>query len=198
MSSDPEELRAARDRIMSNPLIQAMDEAGPAEIKEALQTIRDAEIGKIIKPDSSAINANAINAAQDPSGEVKSIVELNLKQAESLGEAIRMSVGAASVCWSDMKGTGVFLSEQALDIATQLEHDIIRRMGDKRYPKEDGDVVHLGAGVFIAKDGSVLSYGGQNFLPQAEVERRVNQHKANISVGLTNLMSGNDEEIDEN
>jgi hypothetical protein len=35
-------------------------------------------------------------------------------------EAIRIAIGAASVCWEKMEGTGVFQSERALEIAEQL------------------------------------------------------------------------------
>lgn len=55
-------------------------------------------------------------------GEVKGYRQLDLKHAESLGEAIRIAVGAASMTWTNMQGAGVFKSEVALDIATQLEH----------------------------------------------------------------------------
>jgi hypothetical protein len=57
-------------------------------------------------------------------GEVKGFRQLNLKAAESMGEAIRIAVGAASTCWTNMMGAGVFKSTEALDISTQLEHHI--------------------------------------------------------------------------
>lgn len=34
------------------------------------------------------------------------------------------------------------------------------------YPHEDGDTLVLGPEVFVAKDGSVLSWRGANFVPQ--------------------------------
>lgn len=37
----------------------------------------------------------------------------------------------------------------------------------QRYPHEDGDVIVLGPEVFVARDGSVLSWRGQNYVPQA-------------------------------
>lgn len=75
-------------------------------------------------PEHSDIEpVNALNDAWAKSrGEVKGYIQLDLKSAESLGEAIRMSVGAASMCWMNMRQAGVFKSEVALDIATQLEH----------------------------------------------------------------------------
>lgn len=39
---------------------------------------------------------------------------------ETLEEAVQLAVGAASVCWSDMAGKGVFESERALEISKQL------------------------------------------------------------------------------
>lgn len=36
----------------------------------------------------------------------------------------------------------------------------------KKYPHEDGSVIVLGPEVFIAKDNSVISYKGENFVPQ--------------------------------
>lgn len=56
--------------------------------------------------------------------EIKGYVQLDLKNAESLGEAIRIAVGAASMTWTNMSGAGTFRSEVALDIATQLEHHV--------------------------------------------------------------------------
>lgn len=34
------------------------------------------------------------------------------------------------------------------------------------YPFEDGDTIVLGPGVFASKDGSVLNWNGQNYVPQ--------------------------------
>jgi len=61
----------------------------------------------------------------DKQPEPGSLRPLDLKNAESLGEAIRIAVGAASMCWTNMIGAGVFKSEDALDIAAQLEHHFI-------------------------------------------------------------------------
>ena len=58
-------------------------------------------------------------------GEVKGIRSLNLKEAETVQQAIQLAVGAASMTWESVHG--VFNSEWALDICTQLEHDLIRR-----------------------------------------------------------------------
>ena len=55
---------------------------------------------------------------------------LDLKNTESLGEAIRIAVGAASTCWGNLRGAGVFESEKALDIATQLEHHVMAKIGE--------------------------------------------------------------------
>jgi hypothetical protein len=56
---------------------------------------------------------------------VKGYRQLDLKYAETLGEAIRIAIGAASVTWTNMSGAGIFKSEVALDISTQLEHHIM-------------------------------------------------------------------------
>jgi hypothetical protein len=61
-------------------------------------------------------------------GEIKSYRQLELKYSETLGEAIRIAVGAASMTWTNMQGAGVFKSEVALDIATQLEHHFVYLM----------------------------------------------------------------------
>jgi hypothetical protein len=53
---------------------------------------------------------------------VKGYRQLDLKNAETLGEAIRIAIGAASTCWTNMFGAGTFKPEVALDIANQLEH----------------------------------------------------------------------------
>lgn len=79
-------------------------------------------------PDEIDINhpISELHEANARSGNmVKGYRQLDLKNAESLGEAIRIAVGAASTCWTNMMGAGVFKSEEALDIATQLEHHIM-------------------------------------------------------------------------
>jgi hypothetical protein len=63
-------------------------------------------------------------AHANSNGEVKGYMQLDLKRAEDLGEAIRIAVGAASMCWSKISEAGIFQSETALDIATQLEHHV--------------------------------------------------------------------------
>lgn len=59
---------------------------------------------------------------------VKGYVQLYLKHAETLGEAIRIAVGAASTCWTKLGEAGMFRPETALDIATQLEHYVMERI----------------------------------------------------------------------
>lgn len=38
----------------------------------------------------------------------------------------------------------------------------------KTYPYEEGDTIVLGPEIFAAKDGSVLNWKGQNYVPQKE------------------------------
>jgi hypothetical protein len=61
-------------------------------------------------------------AAANSGNMVKGYFQLDLKNAESLGEAIRIAVGAASMCWANVNQAGTYRPEWALDIATQLEH----------------------------------------------------------------------------
>lgn len=71
-------------------------------------------------------------AKPGPSGEIKGLVPMHLKEADDISQAIRWVVGAASMCWSAPEQAGVFKSEEALDIATQLEHylnDYVAYMG---------------------------------------------------------------------
>lgn len=56
---------------------------------------------------------------------VKGYRQLDLKNAETLGEAIRIAIGAASMTWTNPSGAGTYLPEVALDLATQLEHHIM-------------------------------------------------------------------------
>lgn len=56
---------------------------------------------------------------------VKGYRQLDLKNAESLGEAIRIAIGASSMTWTNPSGAGTYLPEVALDLATQLEHHIM-------------------------------------------------------------------------
>jgi len=67
-------------------------------------------------------------AHENSGGMVKGYRDLELKHAETLGEAIRIAVGAASTCWTDISKAGVFKSEVALDIATQLEHHVMEKI----------------------------------------------------------------------
>lgn len=64
----------------------------------------------------------AAKEAHEGGGAIKSLRPLDLKHTEELGEAIRIAVGAASTCWTNLIGAGVFKSEECLDIAEQLEH----------------------------------------------------------------------------
>lgn len=57
--------------------------------------------------------------------EVKGVVDLDLKHAESLTAAIFTAVGAASMSWPHV--SGVFNDAYARDIAAQLEHEVYRR-----------------------------------------------------------------------
>lgn len=58
-------------------------------------------------------------------GEVKGYRQLDLKNAETLGEAIRIAIGAASMTWTNPSGAGTYLPDVALDLATQLEHHVM-------------------------------------------------------------------------
>lgn len=60
---------------------------------------------------------------RDEDPEVKSIVELKLRD-KSLEQAVYECIGAASVCWEHMEGSGVFQDDRARDIAEQLLHRI--------------------------------------------------------------------------
>lgn len=57
---------------------------------------------------------------------VKSVVDLDLKNADSLTQAIHLAVGAASMSWPTVGG--VFNDAYAKDIACQLEHEVVRRI----------------------------------------------------------------------
>lgn len=61
----------------------------------------------------------------DPPDEVKGVVDLDLKSCDSLSQAIGIAIGAASMTWPEVHG--VFDSDKARDIWTQLEHEIARR-----------------------------------------------------------------------
>lgn len=85
--------------------------------------------------------------SRESDGMIKSLRPLDLKHTESLGEAIRIAVGAASTCWTNLNAAGVFKSEEALDIAAQLEHHFHSLMMLMRGQIEErhqalGDVLH--------------------------------------------------------
>lgn len=42
------------------------------------------------------------------------------EEPEELSEAVQIAVGAASVCWGNMEGAGVFLSDRALVVSRAL------------------------------------------------------------------------------
>lgn len=67
-------------------------------------------------------------AHQNSGNMVKGYRDLELKNAETLGEAIRIAVGAASTCWTKLDQAGEFQPETALDIATQLEHHVMEKI----------------------------------------------------------------------
>ena len=71
----------------------------------------------------SALN-KANERAEVAGGEVKGFRELGLKATNSLGEAIRIAIGAPSTCWTHLERAGAFKPEEALDIACQLEHHV--------------------------------------------------------------------------
>lgn len=74
-------------------------------------------------------NIGLIEEAAEASGDnVRRFKDLGLNATDSLGQSARYAVGAASMCWEFPERAGVFKSEVALDIATQLEQDISRRI----------------------------------------------------------------------
>lgn len=191
------------------------------DAKERLHPPTPGSVAGLIQGLSEKIDASGANY------EAAKVIDLGLHKAKNLGEAIRLSVGAASVCWENMAGIGEFRSDLALAIAVQLQDEVQRQFGEltyslvemqgsmtqeefleewlklmrgpqsdriielavsdepAEYPREAGEITVLGPEVFIAKDGSVISYRGENFYPQAEIDRRVNQHKANIARSAT-------------
>lgn len=119
---DVNRLQEARDKVAANPLVQALQEEGPDDVKDALKTIMEAKIVKLNELEELANEAG---------GEVKGVVDLNLKDAVSLTQAIHLAVGAASMCWENVEAAGIFDSDRAHDIATQLEHDVRRRINTR-------------------------------------------------------------------
>lgn len=57
--------------------------------------------------------------------EVKGIIDMDFK-TKSLETAVYEAIGAASVCWENMSGTGIFQEDRARDIAEQLLHRIMQ------------------------------------------------------------------------
>lgn len=53
---------------------------------------------------------------------------LELDQSKSLEEAVGLALGAASVCWDPMDGTGVFMSERCAKIGDELVEYINTRV----------------------------------------------------------------------
>lgn len=97
---------------------------------------------------------------------VKDLRPLDLKNAEDLAQAIRIAVGAASTCWTNMSGAGVFKSEEALDISTQLEHEFYRR---------------LSLNTLLARHQEVMEY----------LQKLIGQGQPNVSVvQMGNLLTG--------
>lgn len=52
-------------------------------------------------------------------GDVNDIVEA-IQTADTLEEAVYISIGAASACWDNLRGAGTFESERAKTIADTL------------------------------------------------------------------------------
>ncbi len=52
-----------------------------------------------------------------------------LTDAEDLQAAIATALGAASVCWESMEGTGVFDSDRCLNIMNELNEWIVSKYG---------------------------------------------------------------------
>lgn len=95
---------------------RAVGRGGFKSAKKRLNLLLSAPINELHQKDAES------------GGNVQSLRPLGLKNAESLGEAIRIAVGAASTCWTNMMGAGVFKSEEALDISVQLEHYVHDRI----------------------------------------------------------------------
>jgi hypothetical protein len=73
----------------------------------------------------------AIAKFSPPNGEVKGRIQLDLQNTDDIGQALGLVVGAASVAWKDDDVDGrVFDTEMALDIVTQAEYEITRRIKD--------------------------------------------------------------------
>jgi hypothetical protein len=66
-------------------------------------------------------------------------------------------------------------------------------MTTDRYPYEDGGFVVIGPECFAAEDGSVLSWRGENYEPQPEVERlRAALVRAREAIRLSQEYVGDD------
>lgn len=53
-------------------------------------------------------------------------IQEDLDQAENLEQAVFMALGAASMCWENPEGAGVFQSGKALEIGEALMNRINR------------------------------------------------------------------------
>jgi hypothetical protein len=67
------------------------------------------------------------------------------------------------------RGYKVYTND-AFNLAFDLVDEVVKV---KEYPYEEGDVVVLGPEIFAAKDGGVISWKGENFVPQAVPEPEV-------------------------
>lgn len=79
--------------------------------------------GSTVRPMAGPVQ-QLMDFANKSGDEVKGRVQLGLKETTSLSQAIRIAVGAASMCWDHVERAGTYDPEMALDIATQLEHEI--------------------------------------------------------------------------
>lgn len=83
----------------------------------------------------------------------------------SLEDAVFQALGAASVCWDPMDGTGVFRSDIAKEIGevllAKIEEDTFPRV-----PKQEG-LIDLGPGAFT--NGEVINYEGYNYYKACDV-----------------------------
>lgn len=87
------------------------------------------EQGELFEAEPVKDNIGLVEDAWDDShGNVQQYRDLGLNQTDSLAQATRYAVGAASMCWEHPDKAGVFKSEVALDIAVQLEREVSRRL----------------------------------------------------------------------
>lgn len=76
-------------------------------------------------PSYSTVTGHAVTKLIDELAATKYPLDLE-NSADSLRQAIHLAIGAASMTWPEVGG--VFDSDKALDIAEQLEHEVIRRL----------------------------------------------------------------------